>query len=531
MDTVLVVEDEPEVQNYLALALRPHGFRIRFAQDVANVIRTLERHSEICLLLVHLTGRHIDRNLLYWQQIRHRWPNLLLVTFGTHRLSESAHSVLPAPIEDENLLDAILGKLGRRIETADRKTLQAKKRPEIRGANSAETWLQHGERLISQLSDFDIPVLVRGETGVGKEVFARKLHAASKRAKGPFLKLNCAALPSELVESELFGYERGAFTGAVKNTPGKFEMANGGAVLLDEIGDMDFKLQAKLLQVLQDQEFHRLGAKYPVRVDARVMAATHCNLEQAIVEKRFREDLYYRLNIVEVHIPPLRERRSEILVLAQELVQKYYGSEHVAIPADLGRALLDHDWPGNVRELENVMRKFLVFGNADLWIRELRTKSGRTVSEYLGSGPASLIEEAQSAPTVISSGTPPEEVNGYHPGREPITVDFEKAHPTQETERKPVAAEPLEIREMQDGAPARVWGPEPTISILAEVDEARKTAEVHAIIAALNAVLWNRKEAARLLKVDYKALLYKMKKLSIGGKRGNTSESKPPFAA
>src|SRR5262249_43277096 len=179
------------------------------------------------------------------------------------------------------------------------------------------------ESRLAQIGASDVPVLLQGETGAGKEVLARRLHAFSSRADKPFLKLNCAALPSELVESELFGYERGAFTGAFKSTPGKFEMANGGTILLDEIGDMDFRLQAKLLQVLQDREFHRLGTAETVKVNVRVMAATHCDLETAIRDGRFREDLFYRLNVVTIQVPPLRERQDEILPLFKHFAEKY----------------------------------------------------------------------------------------------------------------------------------------------------------------------------------------------------------------
>ncbi|HOK46529.1 MAG TPA: sigma-54 factor interaction domain-containing protein, partial [Bryobacteraceae bacterium] len=159
----------------------------------------------------------------------------------------------------------------------------------------------------------DVPVVLRGETGVGKEVLAREIHARSPRAQKPLLKINCAAVPLELLESELFGYERGAFTGALKSTPGKFETADGGTILLDEIGDMDFKLQAKLLHVLQDGEFQRLGGRETIRVDVRILAATHCDLERAVQEGRFREDLFYRLNVISLAIPPLRERKDEIV--------------------------------------------------------------------------------------------------------------------------------------------------------------------------------------------------------------------------
>ena len=222
---------------------------------------------------------------------------------------------------------------------------------------------------------------------------AHKLHRGSGRAGKPFLKLNCAALPSELVESELFGYERGAFTGAFKNTPGKFELANGGTILLDEIGDMDVKLQAKLLQVLQNGEFLRLGSKEVTKVDVRVMAATHQNLERAITEGRFREDLYYRLNVIDIRIPPLRERTDEILSLAEFFILTHATpSEPVLeIPGSLQTALLEHSWPGNIRELENVMRKFLILRNADLMIQDLRR---RRTTRSDGSSQARDLEAA-----------------------------------------------------------------------------------------------------------------------------------------
>ena len=233
--------------------------------------------------------------------------------------------------------------------------------------------------MAAQMGASEAPVLIQGETGSGKEVLARHVHAHSKRANRPFLKLNCAALPSELVESELFGYERGAFTGAFQRKPGMFEIADGGTLLLDEIGDMDFPLQAKLLQVLQDHEFQRLGGKETLRVDVRVIAATHKDLEKAIAAGQFRQDLYYRLNVVALHVPPLRDRKEDILGLAELLMQKYVWGEGPApeITPALQQALLLHDWPGNVRELENCMRKLLVLQDADLIARELTARAAR----------------------------------------------------------------------------------------------------------------------------------------------------------
>ena len=235
------------------------------------------------------------------------------------------------------------------------------------------------QALVAQIGWSEAPVLVQGETGTGKEVIARELHAHSPRGNKPFLKLNCAALPSELVESELFGYERGAFTGALQKKAGMFEIANGGTILLDEIGDMDVRLQAKLLQVLQDQEFQRLGGKETVKVDVRVMAATHRDLEQAIGEQTFREDLYYRLNVINVLLPPLRERAEDIVPMAQFLMKRHMvpGMPMPEFTAELKQAMTAYRWPGNVRELENFMRKFLILGDIPMLTRELEAKTGR----------------------------------------------------------------------------------------------------------------------------------------------------------
>src|SRR4051812_27385933 len=320
MDTVLIAEDEPEVRNYLALALTCHGFDVEFAQDGEEAVGYLQQTKKnVSLLLLDLLMPRKD-GFETLKVVRRSWPDLPVITLSgsctpanvATVMKGGAFDFLAKPIAHDDLFRAVQSALTsshglNRAIACDPAVAHGHS-----DLNSSGAWSERAKSILTQMGSSDAPVLLRGETGVGKEVLARNLHGHSRRAERPFLKLNCAALPSELVESELFGYEKGAFTGAYKTTPGKFEMAEKGTILLDEIGDMDFRLQAKLLQVLQDREFIRLGAKESCRVDVRVMAATHCDLERAIHEKRFREDLYYRLNIVEIYVPPLRQRKDEI---------------------------------------------------------------------------------------------------------------------------------------------------------------------------------------------------------------------------
>jgi two-component system response regulator AtoC len=228
--------------------------------------------------------------------------------------------------------------------------------------------------LVLRVADTDVPVLLAGESGVGKDVVARGIHATSLRAEKPFVKINCAALPGELLESELFGHEKGSFTGAHADKPGKFELADGGTIFLDEIGEMDPRLQAKLLQVLQDEEFYRVGGTRSRRVDARVVVATNRDLEQEIASGGFRHDLYYRLNVVTIRVPPLRERKEDIVPLVRHFVEKYllrYPGGLDRVPDELMERFHAHDWPGNVRELENLVRRLVVLKDPSTVVSDL----------------------------------------------------------------------------------------------------------------------------------------------------------------
>ncbi len=301
--------------------------------------------------------------------------------------------------------------------------------------------------LVARVAGCEAPVLLRGESGTGKEVAARMIHRLSPRATEPFLRLNCAAIPSELLESELFGYEAGAFTGAARRKLGKFEMAAGGTLLLDEISEMHASLQAKMLHILQDGEFSRLGAEHSQRAGARVLAASNIALEPAVAEARFRADLFYRLNVVAIRLPPLRERSEDIPLLGEYFLRKYGADQGwVGLGGELRAGLQGHFWPGNVRELENVIRRLVILGDEGQALEELRY--GREAS---GSGAARA--EAKAA--------------------------------------------------------AGSWGGETSLVEIGK--RAAWEAERAAILAALEQTRWNRRQAARMLRISYKALHNKLR--------------------
>jgi two-component system, NtrC family, response regulator AtoC len=253
--------------------------------------------------------------------------------------------------------------------------------------------------VIESIADTDTTVLIRGESGVGKDLVARAIHAASSRRRGPFVKVNCAAIPLDLLESEFFGHEKGAFTGAYRRKPGQFERANQGTIYLDELAELPLALQAKLLHVLQDFQFSRVGGHQLLEVDTRVIAATNRDLETAMARGEFREDLYYRLNVVEIRVPPLRERREEIPALASRFLARFnsqYGRQKQLMPETLAQ-LMEYPWLGNVRELENVIRRLVVLGDGEQAIGALVTHGRNGQNGHAGHGSA-------PQPTVADGG-------------------------------------------------------------------------------------------------------------------------------
>jgi two-component system response regulator AtoC len=333
---------------------------------------------------------------------------------------------------------------------------------------------------IDQIADSDVTVLVRGESGVGKGFVARALHRRSKRHAAPFVNVNCAALPGELLESELFGHERGAFTGAANTRIGKFEQADGGTLILDEIGEMKPALQAKLLHVLQDGDFTKLGSNKRVHVDVRMVAATNRNLEQMLISGDFREDLYYRLEVIELTVPPLRERRDEIPALIEFSLRRssrLYRRPIRPVSAELRQLFAEYDWPGNIRELDNMIKRIVVLQDEQHVIREIQRKVHTPEPAAVESTATSGAESSIARPSSTDM------LSGLEWAREDATLGS--------------------------------GGPEQETGLVAVAKAAALRAERVVILQTLTQVNWNRRKAAQMLGVSYKTLLKKIKECGL----------------
>lgn len=379
----LIAGGDPAMRACCETVLEPLGFSVISAQDETEVLSYLgSAIDSVDAVLLDVAQYKPDGSDLL-RVIREFNPALPVIVASAlatidnivNVMRMGAADFLPKPLDCDRLGRAVR----RLIESEPASHRSGARAPQ----KNAEVFLGNSpimrkvQALIGTAGWSDAPILIHGETGTGKEVIARQLHARSRRSAKPFLKINCAALPSDLIESELFGYERGAFTGAIHKKSGLFEEANGGTLLLDEIGDMDFRLQSRLLHVLQDSSFLRVGGREAVKVDVRVMAATHCDLETAIANRTFREDLFYRLNVINIQLPPLRDRKDDLLVLTEFLVARHAvpGIPAPVVTKELTDALMAYNWPGNIRELENCVRKLLIFGDPETIARELRAKT------------------------------------------------------------------------------------------------------------------------------------------------------------
>src|SRR5882762_2972773 len=460
---ILLVDDEPGMLRYIKTLLELDEFAVETASTGEEALALLKGGSEPDLVLLDLLMPGID-GLQTLEQVRQLRPSVKVIMLScvtdTRKVVQAirlgASDYLTKPFQKAEL-DAVIEKC---IEP--KKMAYAGEVEELCddvffvAASPAMKKIRAQAALVANV---DIPVLLLGESGTGKEVLGRLVHKLSPRAHRTFLKVNCAAVPADLLESELFGYEAGAFTGATHPKPGKFELCNRGTILLDEIGEMPPQLQAKLLHVLQDQQFSRLGSRTVIKVDVRILAATNINIPEALANKSLREDLYYRLNAFTLSLPPLRERKEEVPILLKHFMSRMserYARAPLPLSPTMMAACLEYCWPGNLRELSNFIKRYLILGDETLAIAELNPKN---------------------------------DVNGGQ----------------------------------HANADAKIGGTTESSAggLKSLARSAKDEAEAAAITQALDHTNWNRKQAAVLLKISYKALLYKIRQYRIAESRNH----------
>ncbi len=365
--SVLLAEDERTARISLAELLEGHGYRVTQAEDGAAAFAALtERIFDAGILDIRMPGMD---GLDILKRARESGIDVPVIVMTAHGDSGTvieamrlgAYDYIAKPLDFDQLLAQLDRAVARHklARSALGNVAQAAAAPAIVGYSPA---MQHVYKLIGQVAGSDATVLVRGESGTGKELVVTAIHHNSMRAKGPLVKVNCAAIPETLLESELFGHERGAFTNAMVRRIGRFEEANGGTLFLDEIGELSPALQSKLLRAVQERTVERLGSNAPIRLDLRLIAATSRNLEEAVAEGAFREDLYYRLNVVVIELPPLRDRKQDIPVLVEHFLRR--GARAISLTPDALSALCDYHWPGNVRELEHTVERAAVLARS-----------------------------------------------------------------------------------------------------------------------------------------------------------------------
>ena len=470
---VLVVADDIATGRSLTAQMVRRGFEVSSASGGDEALRVL-RVCGPALVLLDVSGPGASA-LDLLGRIKHSKPDVSVVMLSSRLDPEiiftasklGADDYLPKPFEINDLDIRINRILDKQRVTGDGAPLrdQVRRNRDFTGLFGTSPRMEEVKNTIEQVADTTATVLIRGESGTGKEVVARMIYAQSGRDDKPFVKVNCAAIPHELLESELFGYEPGAFTGANRQKLGKFDLANSGSLFLDEVSEMHPALQAKLLHVLQDGEFSRLGGKRDISVDVRVLAATNKPLENAVQDGTFREDLFYRLNVITIHIPPLRERREEIPVFLEFFLRKYsefYGKQPPQFTDYAMTRMSEYSWPGNIRELENLVKRYVIVGNEAQIIRELSTH--KPIMSSLG-GVAAPLEKAERPSTAVT----------------------------------PISPSKTNVTDAE--------GP----SLLEIGRRAAMQAEREAIERVLAQTRWNRRQAAKILKISYKALLNKLK--------------------
>jgi two-component system, NtrC family, response regulator AtoC len=501
--SIAVVDDDSGFAGYLRTFLALRGYEARAYSRGDEIVAAIKQGEppDIVLLDVAMPGMDGLQTLKALKAARPEMQVIMLsgreqapIIVEAVRLGAADYVVKPGDPEGlgEIALDSAIKQAMERSRLVDELTTLRRQLNDDQDqaflAWGDSTPMRQVAHIIEQVSDSDVTVLIRGESGVGKELVARAIHQRSTRKNKPFVKVNCAALPAELLESELFGHEKGAFTGAAATRIGKFEQAHFGTIFLDEIGEMKPPLQAKLLHVLQDAEFTKLGSNKKIEVDVRVVTATNRDLEAMMLRGQFREDLYYRLKVIEATVPPLRERRDEISQLADFFITKYsqrYNRPMRAISDELRQRFLEYDWPGNIRELENMIKRFVILQDEQLVLREL--------SKPRPAGPVSMTPAPGTTSGASDQLAPPPFQSP--PAAMPRDVDVEDEEEDDDEEESGARTDGRRLMDV-----AR---------------EAALNAERSIIADTLKQVHWNRRKAAQLLGVSYKTLLNKIKETGL----------------
>ncbi|MDI3547487.1 MAG: two-component system, NtrC family, response regulator AtoC [Halanaerobiales bacterium] len=376
-NVILIIDDDRGLRVSLSAFLEKKGYSTLTAATAQEGLEIIENNTvDLVLLDIRMPGMDGITALKKIKEINSDLNVIIITGYGS---IETAVEAMKEGAVDYVTKPFNLKELSSKIETSLKiKYMVIKNKLDEREEEGRESFsnligkskqMQEVYELIAKIARKDVTVLILGESGVGKEMVAKAIHQNSQRKDGPFIKVNCAALPDQLLESELFGYEKGAFTGASRQKKGMFELADGGTIFLDEIGDMSLATQAKILRVLQEHEFQRLGGEETIRVNVRVLAATNIDIQQAIERGKFREDLYYRLNVVRINMPPLRERPEDIPLLTNEFIKEYnqkHNKEINGVAPDAMRLLMSYDWPGNVRELKNICEQAVVLNDSNV---------------------------------------------------------------------------------------------------------------------------------------------------------------------
>ena len=464
---VMAVDDDPNVTWILSDGLDGGVFTVETCNDSRNATdRIASFRPDICLLDIKMPGMD---GIQLLNLIKKADPTTSVIIISGHAdtpivvqaVQGGADDFIVKPF-DVDMVEICIHKVLEKKDLRQRvKRLETELARQSMWGNfvGESPQFRAVQELIEQVAVADVNVLVRGESGTGKDVVARMIHQSSDRSRGPFVKVNCAALPADLLESELFGHERGAFTGAYKSKPGRFELADKGTIFLDEIGEMPPAIQATLLQVMEQQEFFRVGGTQTIKVNVRLICATNIDIEQRIKDKEFRLDLFYRMNDVTVHMPPLRQRGEDIILLAHFFLGRYF-EKFNKVPHSLSseseRAMLDYHWPGNVRELESLIKRVVIFGEQEI-IKHTEAHRGEAPARPL---PVPTLG-ALPGPVALN---PAELAEGY----------FENKT----------------LKEINDGIVSQV--------------------ERRAILRCLERMNWNRKKVAKELNISYRCLLYKI---------------------